>query len=103
MWAIHLLNGTGIGEILDVAKQKLSMIEEYENCMYSDAEGLTAIVCLVSTIGLLALPSSVLVHQFISRRMVTLIAVNLSRSALVIDSISKPVLSEAALGLLWEK
>jgi len=35
--------------------------------------------------------------------MATLIALNPSRSSLLIDYLSEPVLSEAALGLLWGK
>jgi hypothetical protein len=46
--------------------------------------------------------STALAHQFISSRIATLIAVNPSRSALLIDYMSEPVLSEAALGLSWE-
>jgi len=102
LWASHLLNDTGTGEILSFAKQKLSMLKEYKNWMHSDREGLTAIACLASTVGLLVHPSTALARQLISSRMATLIAVNPSRSALLIDYISEPVLSEAALGLLWE-
>jgi len=103
LWASHLLNGTGIGEILCFAKQKLSMMKDYDNWMSSDPEGLTAIACLACTVGLLVHPSSALAHQLISSRMATLIAVNPSRSALLIDYIPEPVLTEAALGLLWGK